>query len=118
MDADYSADITLLANTPTKACYIVWGRCEVALASMSMQKNPKKQTKKPEYVRFNKKGDIFTRNRSYLKGVFDVANPALADTSSSAWEFSPTFNSSALLVNPIQLPPFATLCILIRMAVF
>ena len=30
----------------------------------------------------------------------DVMNPALADASSSAWEFSPTFNSSALLVNP------------------
>ena len=30
----------------------------------------------------------------------DVENPALADTSSSAWEFSSTFNSSAPLANP------------------
>ena len=30
----------------------------------------------------------------------DVVNPALADASSYTWEFSLTFNSSALLANP------------------
>ena len=40
------------------------------------------------------------RHKALKFYVSDVVNPALADASSSAWEFSLTFNSSALFANP------------------
>ena len=53
----------------------------------------------------NKKVFIFAQKLAqeaviFVSVVSNVVNSALADASSSAWEFSLTFNSSSLLANP------------------
>ena len=51
-------------------------------------------------LNFISSGNKWQQEQYNYNNVSDVVNPALADASSSAWEFSPTFNSSALLANP------------------
>ena len=64
MDADYTDDIALLANTPTQAETLLHS-LEQEAASIGLHVN----THKTEYMCFNQRGDISTLNGSTLKLV-------------------------------------------------
>ena len=63
-DADYTDDIVLLENTPTQAEILLHSQ-ERAAAGIGRHFN----VDKTEYMCFNQRGDISTRNRSSLKLV-------------------------------------------------
>ena len=64
MDADYTNDIALLANTPAQAKTLLH-RLEREAAGIGLYVNAHKM----EYMCFNQRGDIFTLNSSCLKLV-------------------------------------------------
>ena len=64
MDADYTYDIALLANTPAQAETLLHS-LEWPAANIGLHVN----TDKTEYMHFNQRGDISTQNGSSLKLV-------------------------------------------------
>ena len=84
MDVDYADDIALLANTPAQAETLLHS-LERAAAGIGLYVN----THKTEYLCFNQRGNISTRNGSFLKLVDKFthlgSSVSLTETNINMW---------------------------------